>query len=439
MTARTSQASAVVLRADHVSKRYRIGAHPAPPATRWHALGRWLARPFRRSVAVMRGRLAEASEAELWALRDASFQVRRGEVLGLLGTNGAGKTTLLRLISGITRPTTGQIGIRGRVGSLLEVSIGFHPELTGRENVYLYGAMLGLRRAEVAARFDRIVAFAGLERFLDTQLKFYSTGMYTRLAFSVASELAPDVLLVDEVLSVSDFAFQQRSLGTIARRARQGATVVFVSHNLQAMAALCTRCLVLDQGRVVADGSPPEMIRRYRDLAGRDAPEAGESLPPDDERPGTGDARLREVRLEADPADPAAEEARRSRRLRVRYEVTVPREGLTLTLAVRAPGGDVLGSTQQRVPADRTAAGTHTVVLHLPDLPLRPGEYPLTAWLGVPGGATCDRVDHGLPRLTLAPDGQEPSTAYDPLRPEGPVRLTSTLQPQTPRDPRDSE
>lgn len=254
--------SRVAIRAEGVSKRYFRGASPASQGP-----SRWLARltaPARRAGAVLRGRLADASDVAFWALEDISFSVRPGEILGLVGRNGAGKTTLLRLLSGITRPTLGRIGIRGRVGSLLEVSIGFHPNLTGRENIFLYGAMLGLRRAEVAARLDEIVAYAEVAPLLYTPMRFYSTGMYARLAFAVASVLAPDILLVDEVLSVSDAGFQRRSLETIAQRAREGGTVLFVSHNLDAVAALCTRCLRIEQGRLVDEGATAEVLSRFR-------------------------------------------------------------------------------------------------------------------------------------------------------------------------------
>lgn len=199
-------------------------------------------------------------------------------MLGLVGTNGAGKTTLLRLISGITRPTTGKLGVKGRVGSLLEVSIGFHPELTGRENIHFYGALLGLRRQEVRARFDGIVDFSGVGPMLDTPMKFYSTGMYARLAFAVASCLSPDLLLVDEVLSVSDPAFQERSLQVIRDRVAAGASAIFVSHNLAAMEALCTRCLLLVGGTLVEDGPTQAVLAAYRtSLEASTAGAAGEA------------------------------------------------------------------------------------------------------------------------------------------------------------------
>ena len=194
--------------------------------------------------------------------RTSTLEVRRGEVLGIIGRNGAGKSTLLKILSRITEPTTGRIELRGRVGSLLEVGTGFHPELTGRENIYLNGAILGMRKAEIDRRFDEIVAFAEIERFLDTPVKRYSSGMYVRLAFAVAAHLEPEILLVDEVLAVGDAAFQKKCLGKMGEVAREGRTVLFVSHNMATVANLCTRCILLHGGGVVVEGDPNIRSRR---------------------------------------------------------------------------------------------------------------------------------------------------------------------------------
>jgi lipopolysaccharide transport system ATP-binding protein len=198
-----------------------------------------------------------------WALKDVSFEVRRGQVVGIIGRNGAGKSTLLKILSRVTEPTEGEVDINGQVGSLLEVGTGFHPELTGRENVYLNGAILGMRRAEIARKFDEIVAFAEVEKFIDTPVKHYSSGMYMRLAFAVAAHLEPEVLVVDEVLAVGDLQFQNKCLGRMSDISRQGRTVLFVSHNMAAIQALCTRVIALSEGSVVADGLPGPVIARY--------------------------------------------------------------------------------------------------------------------------------------------------------------------------------
>ncbi len=192
-----------------------------------------------------------------WALRDVSFEVAPGEVVGVIGRNGAGKSTLLKLLSRITEPSEGRITLRGRVGSLLEVGTGFHPELTGRENIFLNGAILGMKRAEIRKRFDEIVAFAEVEKFLDTPVKHYSSGMYMRLAFSVAAHLEPEILLVDEVLAVGDASFQRKCLNKMESVSKHGRTVFFVSHNMPAITRLCPRAIMLDRGRVYQDGRRP--------------------------------------------------------------------------------------------------------------------------------------------------------------------------------------
>src|SRR5436309_15566242 len=201
---------------------------------------------FRRN-----GDSARPTREEFWALKDVSFEVKQGEVLGIIGRNGAGKTTLLKIISRITEPTEGRVRIKGRVASLLEVGTGFHPELTGRENIYLNGAILGMAKAEIKSKFDEIVAFAETEKFLDTPVKRYSSGMYVRLAFAVAAHLEPEILVVDEVLAVGDAEFQQKCLGKMEQVSRGGRTVLFVSHNMAAIEALCSSGLVLAEGKLV--------------------------------------------------------------------------------------------------------------------------------------------------------------------------------------------
>jgi lipopolysaccharide transport system ATP-binding protein len=219
--------------------------------------------PFRRAHAVLRGESAQVLGEELWALRDVSLSVRYGEVVGVIGRNGAGKSTLLKILSRITEPTHGRAEIRGRVGSLLEVGTGFHSELTGRENVFLNGVILGMTRAEVAARLDQIVAFAEMDRFLDTQVKHYSSGMTLRLAFAVAAHLQPEILLVDEVLAVGDASFQRKCIGKMSDVAQHGRAILFVSHNLEAVQRLCDRCIWLDGGRLRLEGDPAAVIRAY--------------------------------------------------------------------------------------------------------------------------------------------------------------------------------
>src|SRR5580704_6050815 len=244
-----------VIHVEGLGKLYRVGERERYFALR-DVISRALLAPFRRNG-------ARASVDYLWALRDVSLDVKQGEVLGLVGRNGAGKTTLLKLLSRITRPTTGFAEIRGRVGSLLEVGTGFHPELTGHENIYLSGAILGMSRVEIDRKMDAIVAFAEVERFLSSPLKFYSTGMQMRLAFAVAAHLEPEILLVDEVLAVGDLEFQKKCLGKMQEVSRSGRTIVFVSHQMGQMRRLCERVIWIDGGQIRDEGPTGKVIAAY--------------------------------------------------------------------------------------------------------------------------------------------------------------------------------
>lgn len=261
-------ATAPVISVRSIGKRYRLGGARLPYKSLRDAIGRSVRRPA-----------AAPADPWIWALRDISFDILEGDVVGIVGRNGAGKSTLLKILSRITEPTTGEAHVHGRVGSLLEVGTGFHPELTGRENIYLNAAILGMRRTEIDRRFDEIVDFAGTERFLETPVKFYSSGMQMRLAFSVAAHIDSEVLLVDEVLAVGDLEFQRKCLGKMQDVSRSGRTVVFVSHNLQAVRTLCETGVLLDQGRVVVQGPIDDVVERYVGL-GASAPVGG-TLPPE--------------------------------------------------------------------------------------------------------------------------------------------------------------
>ena len=249
----------VSIRVDRLGKKYRLGHQAARYKTLRDVLTSWLKKPIGGDGPAG----PAAADREFWALKQVSFEVRKGEVVGVIGRNGAGKSTLLKLLSRITEPTEGGADIHGRVGSLLEVGTGFNPELTGRENVFLNGAILGMRRAEIAAKFDEIVAFAEVEAFIDTPVKHYSSGMYMRLAFAVAAHLEPEVLVVDEVLAVGDAQFQKKCLGRMGEVSRQGRTVLFVSHNMQAVQALCQTALILKNGRVAAHGPAADLVPQY--------------------------------------------------------------------------------------------------------------------------------------------------------------------------------
>lgn len=275
-----------------ISKRYELGLQQASYRTLRDVLAGAALGPLRamRRIAT---RGPKREDRAMWALRDISFDVNPGTVLGVVGRNGAGKSTLLKILSRITEPTEGEATIHGRVGSLLEVGTGFHPELSGRENIFLNGAILGMRRSDILAKFDQIVAFAEVEKFIDTAVKHYSSGMYLRLAFSVAAHLEPEILFVDEVLAVGDQAFQAKCLGKMGEVAGAGRTVLFVSHNMAAIRALCTEAILLREGRIAVRGTPTDVINQYllRDEA--DATDLATST----DREGDGSVRFTAIRI----------------------------------------------------------------------------------------------------------------------------------------------
>lgn len=262
--------SAPVIRVENLSKRYRLGTVGSrtlrEDVQRWWHRVRRLPDPTARVAGPATGAMGRQASSDgkyIWALNDVSLDIRQGELLGVIGRNGAGKSTLLKILSRVTAPTRGTVKIRGRLSSLLEVGTGFHPELTGRDNVYLNGAILGMTRAEIRRKFDEIVAFAEVEEFIDTPVKRYSSGMYVRLAFAVAAHLDPDILVVDEVLAVGDMAFQQKCLGRMDAVVQGGRTVIFVSHNMSAISQLTQRCLVFDHGKLGFDGPTVDAIGHY--------------------------------------------------------------------------------------------------------------------------------------------------------------------------------
>ena len=274
-----------VIQAEGLGKRYRRGSRATAGS-----LHETLSRALRSPLSVLRG----APEDLFWALRDVSLEVREGEILGLVGSNGAGKTTLLKILTRITRPTTGWAEIRGRVRSLLEVGTGFNAELTGRENTYLSGSILGMGKREIERKFEEIVEFAEIDKFIDTPVKHYSSGMYVRLAFAVAAHLEPEILLVDEVLAVGDASFQRKCIGKMSEVSRQGRTIVFVSHNMTAMRKLCTRALWIDRGQIVDGGDAGKVIDHYLQ---RNTESCLESVWEEELAPGDDRVRLRSVRV----------------------------------------------------------------------------------------------------------------------------------------------
>ena len=253
-----------VIKVENLGKKYHIGHRASEPYSslrdviteKTKSIARKISSPFKRNE-------AQATSEEFWALKDVSFDVKKGEVIGIIGRNGAGKTTLLKLLSRITEPTSGRFKIKGRVASLLEVGTGFHPELTGRENIFLNGAILGMSKAEIKTKFDEIVDFAEIERFLDTPVKRYSSGMYVRLAFAVAAHLEPEILIIDEVLAVGDARFQKKCLGKMKVESTKGRTILFVSHNMTAIQNLCKQAILLDNGQIISKGNTHTIVSSY--------------------------------------------------------------------------------------------------------------------------------------------------------------------------------
>jgi lipopolysaccharide transport system ATP-binding protein len=301
------------IRVEALSKQYRIGQ----PTGRYRTLRESLISTMLAPLRALRG---ESPTSEpVWALKDVSFDINPGEVVGVIGRNGAGKSTLLKILSRITEPTHGRVTLRGRIGSLLEVGTGFHPELTGRENIFLNGAILGMTRREIAHKFDEIVDFSGVERFLDTPVKRYSSGMRMRLAFAVAAHFHPEILLVDEVLAVGDAAFQRKCVKKMQDVGTQGSTVLFVSHNMNAVTRLCPRAILLADSRVLRDGSAGEVVNEY--LRTGIGVTASREWPDGEPAPGNDVVRLRAVRVRSEGSVRAAVDIRRPVYVEMEYDV----------------------------------------------------------------------------------------------------------------------
>lgn len=384
------------IRVVNLSKQYRIGGPSAP----YRTLRDTLAEAARTPLRWLRGGSA-AQRRSFWALRDVSFEVPQGEVLGIIGRNGAGKSTLLKVLSRITAPTAGRAELRGRVGTLLEVGTGFHPELTGRENVFLNGAILGMRRAEIMRKFDEIVAFAEVEQFIDTPVKHYSSGMYLRLAFAVAAHLEPEILIVDEVLAVGDATFQKKCLGKMGDVARAGRTVLFVSHNMQAVRQLCRQAILLRQGQIAFIGTPGQAILDY--FGGNAAREALIDLSDLERRSGSHGGLLRSVQFLDQHSRPVYELSRRDQlRVLVRFGLQRAAEQADLAMAViHGDGTPVFSeSLADQEPPTRLPPGDYECEFVVDMRYLKPEPYFLTLYL-TDSGRTIDHVDAvTLPEVT---------------------------------------
>ena len=379
--------SDIAIRIEGLSKQYRIGVRQKDSGTLRDHIAANLKSLFRRN-----GHSPAGASDTFWALRDVSFEVKQGEVLGIIGRNGAGKSTLLKMISRITEPTCGRIEIDGRVSALLEVGTGFHGELTGRENIYMNGTILGMKRVEIASKFDEIVAFAEVEQFIDTPVKHYSSGMYLRLAFAVAAHLEPEILIVDEVLAVGDAAFQKKCLGKMAGVAKEGRTIFFVSHNMPAVTRLCERVICLDQGKLCGDGISHEVVKAYLHT-GLGAMSSREWLYPG-KVPGGEVARLRSARVCTEDGQSTEKiDIRRKVGLEMEYEVLKPGYKLMPAVCVYNEEGVRLFDSLEHDPAWRGRVRP-------------PGRYRSTAW--IPGNYLAEGtmfVDVGL--FTVDPQIQQ--------------------------------
>jgi lipopolysaccharide transport system ATP-binding protein len=348
----------LAIEAQELSKRYRLGQMQAAYGTLRDSMARTAARLAGREQARVRD--------EIWALRDVSFTVREGEVLGVVGRNGAGKSTLLKVLTRITAPTSGRAIISGRVGSLLEVGTGFNPELTGRDNVFLNGSILGMKRREIQRKLNDIIEFSGIERFIDTPVKRYSSGMYVRLAFSVAAHLEPEILLVDEVLAVGDAEFQQRCLGRMEDFSGTGRTVLFVSHNMQTINQLCDRVIWFDGGTIVEDGEPSEVVTNYLQTTHSSGPRI--EWPDDESAPGDDLARLLSVRaIGEDGRTIETIDARKAVGIEIGFRVLRSGPPVFAKIRVHDRRGDIAFNAMDTAPHAKQSS--------------TPGVYRSTAWI----------------------------------------------------------
>jgi lipopolysaccharide transport system ATP-binding protein len=363
--------SNIAIRGENLGKEYRIGEREP-----YLSLRDVLARSFRAHARFLGGAAVSQNRdsTHFWALKDASFEIREGEVVGLIGRNGAGKSTLLKILARVTKPTRGFAKVRGRIGSLLEVGTGFHQELTGRENVFFSGAILGMRRAEIRSKFDEIVAFAEIEKFIDTPTKHYSSGMYMRLAFAVAAHLDPEIMIIDEVLAVGDQRFQDKCLKKMGEVRQQGRTILFVSHSMLAIQRLCTRVLLVEQGQIKQDADPATVIAEYlgRGVAGSYSAQASHKLPT---------ITSATVRVENG-----------SIVLSVEFSSPFPLAPPELGFVMYDPAGTPVFGTNTRVDppsAERRPSTAGHIEVLIPSAYFRPNHYHFSLWLGGPHHDYC--------------------------------------------------
>jgi lipopolysaccharide transport system ATP-binding protein len=394
--------SSIAIRAEELSKRYKLGSS-APYKTLRESLPGFVRGAARKVRSLGSG---SKQDEVFWALRDVSFDIGHGEVVGVIGRNGAGKSTLLKILSRITWPTEGRALIHGRVGSLLEVGTGFHPELSGRENIFLNGAIMGMRRTEIAAKFDEIVEFAEVEKFIDTAVKHYSSGMYVRLAFAIAAHLEPEILIVDEVLAVGDLAFQQKCLGKMSEVSRGGRTILFVSHNMPVVEKLCERAIVLHDGHISFEGETSEAIHHY--LHSTLVPNKVDGhvfdLTNAPNRRAKAESLLQRVELYTDDDLPILEGIRIGARLKVKVVFTLPKPVRSFDIGLGFDdmfGQRIFTANSLFEPARPTGEweGSQVFICEIASFTLMPGMYHIKVWMDV-NHAVADTIFQAA-RLTV--------------------------------------
>lgn len=360
-----------------LSKVYRIGTAPRHDTLRDQLVSGMRRLLGKNSAAGENG--SASTFQEFWALRGVSFDIQQGEVVGIIGRNGAGKSTLLKLLSQITEPTGGEIRMRGRVASLLEVGTGFHPELTGRENIFLNGAILGMSQSEIRKKFDEIVDFSGIEKFLDTPVKRYSSGMYVRLAFAVAAHLEPEILIVDEVLAVGDMQFQKKCLGKMNDVSKSGRTVLFVSHNLGAVQALCSKALLFEGGRLLAQDAPAPLISRYLSTGQQAITSSTYANNPKEI------ACLLRASIETDPSASTPLSITKPLTFKLEYAINLPNSGINWAVQIMRDGVPIattFDTDNHPELLERRVEGVYEARLTIPEMTLKAGLYTLSVFAG---------------------------------------------------------
>lgn len=366
-----------IIKVQNLSKKYRLGLKEKQAETLFGQISQIIRSPYDNFKRLRKlSRFGLEDESVFWALNDLSFEVKEGEVLGIIGKNGAGKSTLLKILSQITEPSSGKIEIHGRVASLLEVGTGFHPELSGRENIYMNGTILGMTKKEIDSKLDEIIDFSGVEKFIDTPVKFYSSGMKVRLGFSVAAHLDPEILIIDEVLAVGDYEFQSKCLGKMKEVAKRGRTVLFVSHNLEAVKSLCSRAILLENAKITANGLPLDVIKVYLKESSSFVSGYTWSIP---ERPGNNWLKVNEIKLSsANFSKQGFFDRRDELEIFTEFELLANKVATNLSLVLLSETGEIILNSYSQVPVPVLDKGVYSGKCKIPGGLLNDGSYKIS-------------------------------------------------------------